>query len=226
MVVLPGMNEVGPIVFVVDDDPSVREGLDSLFRSIKLAVQTFGTAEEFLRFKRPDAPGCIVLDVRLPGLNGLDFQDELVESNVDLPIVFITGHGDVTMSVRAIKAGAVDFLMKPFRHQDLIDAIYSAIDRHRLRRKAEATALELSNRFALLTSRERQVMLEVVGGRPNKQIAARLKISEFTVKVHRSHLMHKMKAKTLVDLVRMADKLPWQGRVIAGRPLRDAIAPV
>ena len=226
MVVLPGMNEVGPIVFVVDDDPSVREGLDSLFRSIKLAVQTFGTAEEFLRFKRPDAPGCIVLDVRLPGLNGLDFQHELVESNVDLPIVFITGHGDVTMSVRAIKAGAVDFLMKPFRHQDLIDAIYSAIDRHRLRRKAEATALELSNRFALLTSRERQVMLEVVGGRPNKQIAARLKISEFTVKVHRSHLMHKMKARTLVDLVRMADKLPWQGRVIAGRPLRDAIAPV
>ena len=226
MVVLPGMNEVGPIVFVLDDDPSVREGLDSLFRSIKLAVQTFGTAEEFLRFKRPDAPGCIVLDVRLPGLNGLDFQDELVESNVDLPIVFITGHGDVTMSVRAIKAGAVDFLMKPFRHQDLIDAIYSAIDRHRLRRKAEATALELSNRFALLTSRERQVMLEVVGGRPNKQIAARLKISEFTVKVHRSHLMHKMKARTLVDLVRMADKLPWQGRVIACRPLRDAIAPV
>ena len=226
MVVLPGMNEVGPIVFVVDDDPSVREGLDSLFRSIKLAVQTFGTAEEFLRFKRPDAPGCIVLDVRLPGLNGLDFQDELVESNVDLPIVFITGHGDVTMSVRAIKAGAVDFLMKPFRHQDLIDAIYSAIDRHRLRRRAEATALELSNRFALLTSRERQVMLEVVGGRPNKQIAARLKISEFTVKVHRSHLMHKTKARTLVDLVRMADKLPWQGRVIAGRPLRDAIAPV
>jgi len=226
MVVLPGMNEVGPIVFVVDDDPSVREGLDSLFRSIKLAVQTFGTAEEFLRFKRPDAPGCIVLDVRLPGLNGLDFQDELVESNVDLPIVFITGHGDVTMSVRAIKAGAVDFLMKPFRHQDLIDAIYSAIDRHRLRRKAEATALELSNRFALLTSRERQVMLEVVGGRPNKQIAARLKISEFTVKVHRSHLMHKMKARTLVDLVRMADKLPWQGRVIVGRPLRDTIAPI
>lgn len=224
MVVLPGMNEVGPIVFVVDDDPSVREGLDSLFRSIKLAVQTFGTAEEFLRFKRPDAPGCIVLDVRLPGLNGLDFQDELVESNVDLPVVFITGHGDVTMSVRAIKAGAVDFLMKPFRHQDLIDA--SAIERHRLRRKAEATALELSNRFALLTSRERQVMLEVVGGRPNKQIAARLKISEFTVKVHRSHLMHKMKARTLVDLVRMADKLLWQGRVIVGRPLRDTIAPI
>ena len=226
MVVLPGMNEVGPIVFVVDDDPSVREGLDSLFRSIKLAVQTFGTAEEFLRFKRPDGPGCIVLDVRLPGLNGLDFQDELVESNVDLPVVFITGHGDVTMSVRAIKAGAVDFLMKPFRHQDLIDAIYSAIERHRLRRKAEATALELSNRFALLTSRERQVMLEVVGGRPNKQIAARLKISEFTVKVHRSHLMHKMKARTLVDLVRMADKLLWQGRVIVGRPLRDTIAPI
>jgi FixJ family two-component response regulator len=226
MVVLPGMNEVGPIVFVVDDDPSVREGLDSLFRSIKLAVQTFGTAEEFLRFKRPDAPGCIVLDVRLPGLNGLDFQDELVESNVDLPVVFITGHGDVAMSVRAIKAGAVDFLMKPFRHQDLIDAIYSAIERHRLRRKAEATALELSNRFALLTSRERQVMLEVVGGRPNKQIAARLKISEFTVKVHRSHLMHKMKARTLVDLVRMADKLLWQGRVIVGRPLRDTIAPI
>src|SRR5215510_8866218 len=135
MAVVHGMNEVGPIVFVIDDDPSVREGLDSLFRSIKLAVQTFATAEEFLRFKRPDSPGCIVLDVRLPGLNGLDFQDELVESNVDLPIVFITGHGDVTMSVRALKAGAVDFLTKPFRHQDLIDAIYVGLARDRSRRK-------------------------------------------------------------------------------------------
>ena len=213
-------------VFVVDDDESMREALRSLFRSVKLKVETFGSTADFLRSKLADVASCLVLDVRLPGLNGLDFQDELVESNVDLPVVFITGHGDVTMSVRAIKAGAVDFLMKPFRHQDVIDAIYSAIERHRLRRKAEATALELSNRFALLTSRERQVMLEVVGGRPNKQIAARLKISEFTVKVHRSHLMHKMKARTLVDLVRMADKLLWRGRVIVGRPLRDTIAPI
>jgi FixJ family two-component response regulator len=210
------VSENKPIVFVVDDDPSVREALDSLLRSIKLDVRTFGTAEEFLQFKRPDAPGCVVLDVRLPGLNGLDFQNQLISARVDLPIVFITGHGDVVMSVRAIKAGAVDFLTKPFRHQDLIDAINVAVSRDRTRRQAETLFLEVRDRFDLLTARERQILLEVTNGRPNKQIAAKLKISEFTVKVHRSHVMHKMRAKSVVDLVRMADKLNSIGS--AARP--------
>jgi FixJ family two-component response regulator len=210
------VNEDKPVVFVVDDDPSVREALDSLVRSIKLSVQTFGSAEEFLNFKRPDVPGCIVLDVRLPGLNGLDFQHELTKLNVALPIVFITGHGDIMMSVRAIKAGAIDFLAKPFRHQDLIDAIHIGIDQDRKRRRAEITALAIRDRFAQLTTRERQVMQEVTKGRLNKQIAGKLRISEFTVKVHRAHLMHKMKAKTLVDLVRMGDDLQAQDDVGVG----------
>jgi len=210
------VKEDKPFVFVVDDDPSVREALDSLIRSIKLNVQTFGTAEEFLDCKRPDAPGCIVLDVRLPGLNGLDFQQKLTKSKVALPIVFITGHGDIMMSVRAIKAGAIDFLTKPFRHQDLIDAIYNGIYQDRMRRQAEAAFLETRDRFAQLTAREQQVMAEVVKGRLNKQIAAKFRISEFTVKVHRAHLMHKMKAKTLVDLLRMANELQAQGDVGVG----------
>jgi FixJ family two-component response regulator len=196
-----------PVVFVVDDDPHIREALDGLIRSIQLNVQTFGTTEEFQNFKRPDAPGCIVLDIRLPGLNGLDFQRVLEKSNIDLPIIFITGHGDVPMSVRAIKAGAIEFLTKPFRHQDLVDAIHVGIERDRSRRQAMATIAELQRRFVLLTARERQIMQKVVSGGPNKKIAAELKLSEFTVKVHRSHVMHKMKAKSLVDLVRMADKL-------------------
>lgn len=199
-----------PVVFVVDDDPSVREAIDSLIRSIKLNVQTFGTAEEFLRFERPNAPGCLVLDIRLPGLNGLDFQHELTKSNVALPIVFITAHGDIKMSVRAIKAGAIDFLSKPFSHQDLIDAIHIGIDQDRTRRQTEVNLSQIKDRFALLTARERQVMLEVVKGRPNKQIAAKFRISELTVKVHRNHLVQKMRAKTLVDLVRMADELRTQ----------------
>jgi FixJ family two-component response regulator len=201
------VNKDKPVVFVVDDDPYVREALDGLIRSIQLNVQTFGTPEEFLHFKRPDAPGCIVLDVRLPGISGLDFQRDLEKSNIGLPVVFITGHGDVPMSVRAIKAGAIEFLTKPFRHQDLVDAIYVGIERDRLQRQAMATFSELQRRFALLTAREQQIMQKVVSGGPNKQIAAELKLSEFTVKVHRSHVMHKMKAKSLVDLVRMADKL-------------------
>jgi FixJ family two-component response regulator len=210
------VKEDKPIVFVVDDDPSVREALDSLIRSLKLNVLTFSTAEEFLHFKRPDAPGCLVLDVRLPGLNGLEFQHELAKSKIALPIVFISAHGDILMSVRAIKAGAVDFLTKPFRHQDLIDAIHVGIDQDRVRRRTETILLEIKDRFALLTTRERQVMLEVVKGRLNKQIAAKFRISEFTVKVHRAHLMHKMKAKTLVDLVRMGDDLQAQGDVGVG----------
>lgn len=205
------MNENKPIVFIVDDDRSIRETLDSLIRSIELNVRTFCTAQDFLQFKRPDAPGCLVLDVGLPGFNGLDFQYKLTESNNALPIVFISGHGDVPMSVRAIKAGAIDFLIKPFRHQDLIDAIHIGIARDRMRRRAQTALLELRDRFVQLTTREREVMLEVIKGRLNKQIAAKFKISEFTVKVHRFHLMHKMKAKTLVDLVRMADELQAQG---------------
>ena len=215
------MKEDKPFVFVVDDDPSVREALDSLIRSIKLNVLTFSTAEEFLHCKRPDAPGCLILDVRLPGLNGLDFQHELAKSKIDLPIVFISAHGDIVMSVRAIKAGAVDFLAKPFRHQDLIDAIHIGIDQDRIRRRTQTILMEIRDRFALLTTRERQIMLEVTKGRLNKQIAAKFRISEFTVKVHRAHLMHKMKAKTLVDLVRMADELQIQ-RDANVRPLHRA----
>ena len=201
------MSENKPVVFVIDDSPSVRDALDSLIRSVHLNVQSFGSIEEFLQFKRPDAPGCIVLDVRLPGLSGLDFQREMVKSNIDLPIIFITGHGDVPMSVRAIKAGAIEFLTKPFRDQDLLDAIYLGIERDRSRRQASAIVAVLRGHFASLTARERQVMLKVASGRPNKQIAAELKLSEVTVKVHRRHVMRKMKAKSLADLVRMADKL-------------------
>ena len=201
------MSENKPVVFVIDDSPSVRDALDSLIRSVHLNVQAFGSIEEFLQFKRPDAPGCIVLDVRLPGLSGLDFQREMAKSNIDLPIIFITGHGDVPMSVRAIKAGAIEFLTKPFRDQDLLDAIYLGIERDRSRRQASAIIAVLRGHFASLTARERQVMLQVASGRPNKQIAAELKLSEVTVKVHRRHVMRKMKAKSLADLVRMADKL-------------------
>ena len=201
------MSENKPVVFVIDDSPSVRDALDSLIRSVHLNVQAFGSIEEFLQFKRPDAPGCIVLDVRLPGLSGLDFQREMAKSNIDLPIIFITGHGDVPMSVRAIKAGAIEFLTKPFRDQDLLDAIYLGIERDRSRRQASAVVAVLRGHFASLTARERQVMLQVASGRPNKQIAAELKLSEVTVKVHRRHVMRKMKAKSLADLVRMADKL-------------------
>jgi FixJ family two-component response regulator len=201
------VSENKPVVFVIDDSPSVRDALDSLIRSVHLNVQAFGSIEEFLQFKRPDAPGCIVLDVRLPGLSGLDFQREMAKSNIDLPIIFITGHGDVPMSVRAIKAGAIEFLTKPFRDQDLLDAIYLGIERDRSRRQASAVVAVLRGHFASLTARERQVMLQVASGRPNKQIAAELKLSEVTVKVHRRHVMRKMKAKSLADLVRMADKL-------------------
>jgi FixJ family two-component response regulator len=201
------VSEDQPVVFVIDDSPSVRDALDSLIRSVHLNVQSFGSTEEFLLFKRPDAPGCIVLDVRLPGLSGLDFHREMAKSNVDLPVIFITGHGDVPMSVSAIKAGAIEFLPKPFRDQDLLDAIYLGIERDRSRRQASATVAVLRANFASLTARERQVMLKVASGRPNKQIAAELELSEVTVKVHRRHVMQKMKAKSLADLVRMADKL-------------------
>jgi FixJ family two-component response regulator len=194
-------------VFVIDDDPSVRAALDSLIRSVALNVQSFASTEEFLRTDRPQTPACIVLDVRLPGRSGLDFQHEMAKSDIRLPVIFITGHGDVPMSVRAIKAGAIEFLTKPFRDQDLLDAIQDGIERDRSQRQAAALVENLRSRFSALTSREREIMLKVASGRPNKQIAAELKLSEFTVKVHRGHVMQKMKAKSLADLVRMADSL-------------------
>ena len=202
------MSEINPVVFVIDDDPSVRDALDSLIRSVALNVQSFASTEEFLLTKRPEAPGCIVLDVRLPGRSGLDFQHEMIKSNIRLPVIFITGHGDVPMSVKAIKAGAIEFLTKPFREQELLDAIHDGIARDRIQRQSAEIAGKLGSLFAGLTPREREIMLQVVSGRPNKQIAARLKLSEFTVKVHRGHVMRKMKAKSLADLVRMADGLP------------------
>jgi FixJ family two-component response regulator len=170
-------------------------------------VQSFGSAQEFLQNKRPDAPGCLVLDVRLPGRSGLDFQRELADSGIQLPIVFITGHGDIPMSVRAIKAGAIEFLTKPFHDQELLDAIQLGIERDRARRRDAAAMAKLHERFGSLTPREREIMALVVSGRMNKQIADDLNVSEITVKVHRGHVMRKMGAKSLAELVRMADRL-------------------
>ncbi len=195
------------IVFVVDDDPSVREALQGLIQSVGLRIQTFGSAQEFLGSPRPDAPACLVLDVRMPGLSGLDLQRELVNAGVKLPIIFITGHGDIPMSVRAMKAGAVEFLTKPFRDQDLLDAVQQAIERDRIARQERVEMVELRRRFDSLTPREQQVMGLVVTGLLNKQIAAELGTSEVTIKVHRGQLMRKMGANSLPDLVRMAGKL-------------------
>jgi len=201
------MTEGKPIVFVIDDDALVRSAIEDLLRSVGLQVETFGSTQEFLRSKRPDAPGCLVLDVRLPGLSGLEFQHTLIESGVHLPIIFISGHGDIPMSVRAMKLGAVEFLTKPLREQELLDVIQMGIERDRLRRQEAKVVAELRERFDSLTSREREVLSLVITGRPNKQIAFQLDLSEMTVKVHRSQIMRKMRAKSLVDLVRMADKL-------------------
>jgi len=201
------MTQEESVVFVIDDDASVREALEDLLRSIGLRTELFGSAQDFLESKRPDAPGCIVLDVRLPGPSGLEFQRTLIESGIRLPIIFISGHGDIPMSVRAIKSGAVEFLTKPVHEQALLDAIQAGIERDRIRREEEGVVAELRDRFESLTPRERQVLTLVVTGRRNKQIAAQAKLSEMTVKVHRSQIMRKMRAKSLIDLVRMADKL-------------------
>jgi FixJ family two-component response regulator len=201
------MSEEPPVVFVIDDDPSVREALAGLLRSVGLNVFSFGSTQEFLQSERADAPGCLVLDVRLPGRSGLDFQRELAQTGIHLPIVFITGHGDIPMSVRAIKAGAIEFLPKPFHDQELLDAIQLGIERDRARRREAAALAGLQQRFDSLTPREREIMALVVTGRMNKQIAADLEVSEITVKVHRGQVMRKMRAKSLAELVRMADRL-------------------
>jgi FixJ family two-component response regulator len=199
--------EEGAVVFVIDDDPSMRSALEDLVSTVGLEVRAFATPQAFLQSKPADAPGCLVLDVRLPGMSGLTFQKELAKEGLALPVIFVTGHGDIPMSVRAMKAGAVEFLTKPFHDQDLLDAIHAAIERDRKRRR-EATGLaELRERFAALSERERQIMMLVVIGRPNKQIAAELTLSEMTVKVHRGQVMRKMQAGSLPELVRMADRL-------------------
>jgi FixJ family two-component response regulator len=201
------MTKPESIVFVVDDDSSVRRAIKRLIESEGLQVELFGSAQEFLQGRRPDAPSCLVLDIKLPGISGLDFQRDLAEAEIRIPIIFITGHGDIPMTVRAMKAGAVEFLTKPFRDQDLLDAIQIALKRDRIRRQDESEIAELRERFKSLTPREREILPLVVSGRPNKQIAADLGTSEITIKVHRGSVMRKMRAESLVDLARMAGRL-------------------
>jgi FixJ family two-component response regulator len=201
------MSKANATVFVVDDDPSMRRSLDSLLRSVGLEVRLFSSAPEFLQASRADGPGCLVLDVRLPGMSGLAFQQELARAGVALPIIFITGHGDVSMSVRAMKAGAAEFLTKPFDDQVLLDAVHAAIERDRARHQDEAGLADLRARYDGLTERERQVMGHVVAGSVNKRIADQLGLSVVTIKVHRGQVMRKMQANSLADLVRMADRL-------------------
>ncbi|MDB6090155.1 MAG: DNA-binding response regulator [Gammaproteobacteria bacterium] len=201
------MADVSGVVFVIDDDASMRAALEDLVSSVGLQVRLFASPQEFLQSKPPDVLGCLVLDVRLPGMSGLTFQNELAKAGIALPVIFITGHGDIPMSVRAMKAGAVEFLTKPFHDQDLLDAIHTALERDRERRRGALIAAELQERYGGLTERERQIMALVVTGRANKQIAAELNLSEMTVKVHRGQVMRKMQARSLPELVRMADRL-------------------
>ena len=195
------------IVYVVDDDASVRRGLSNLVRSVGLRVEVFASASEFLAVKRPDAPACLILDVRLPGLSGLDFQTELTKARNQIPIIFITGHGDIPMTVKAMKAGAIEFLTKPFRDQDLLDAVQVALERARAAHESEQSAAQLRAKFEALTPREQEVMAWVTGGLLNKQVAAEIGVTEITVKVHRGKLTRKMGARSLAELVKMADML-------------------
>jgi RNA polymerase sigma factor (sigma-70 family) len=205
------MSEPESIVFVVDDDPSIRRAIQRPIRSVGLQVEVFGSAQEFLVSKRSDAPSCLVLDIRLPGMSGLDFQRELANADIHIPIIFITAHGDIPMTVRAMKAGAVEFLTKPFRDQDLLDAIHIALTRDRVRREREAEISVLQERFETLTPREREVVALVVYGMLNRQIAAELRTAENTVKVHRSRAMQKMQAQSLAELVKMVEKIQLPG---------------
>ena len=201
------MSDEVPLIYLVDDDVSVREGVADLLRSVGLRVEAFASPKEFLDRKRSDAPGCLILDIRLPGPSGLELQRMLTSSDSQLPIIFISAHGDIPMTVRAIKSGAIEFLTKPLNDQQLLDAVHAGIERDRGRRQEAHTLTELRLRFDTLTQREREILSLVVSGKPNKQIAAHLDLSEMTVKVHRSQAMHKMKAKSVIELLRMADKL-------------------
>ena len=202
-----GASEQPAAIVVIDDDASMRRALENLFKSVGFAVELFASPQEFLLSGRPDRPGCMVLDIRFPGRSGLDMQRDLAAANAQLPIIFITGYGDVPMSVRAMKAGAVEFLTKPFRDQDLLDAVGAALEKDRARREGEMRLAELRNRFGTLTTRERQVMSLVVAGRLNKQIAAELGVSEMTIKMHRRQVMRKMHAAGVAQLVRLADQI-------------------
>jgi FixJ family two-component response regulator len=201
-----------PTVFIIDDDRGMRQSMQDLVESVGLRAESFATGEEFLRRKRTNDPSCLVLDVRLPQMSGLDFQRQLAETGVEIPIIFVTAHGDVPMSVRALKSGAVEFLTKPFRDQDLLDAIQQALQRDRAVRELQAGIHDLQERYQTLTAREREVMTLVVSGMPNKQIASEIGASEATVKIHRGHVMQKMQAGSVVDLLRMADKLKLSAR--------------
>jgi len=197
------LSEEQPIVFIVDDDISLRDSLEDLLRSVGLGVRTFGSAQEFLQSQRPDAPGCLVLDVRLPGQSGLEFQRTLAAAGIHIPIIFISGHGDIPMTVRAMKSGAIEFLTKPLHEQELLDAIQTGIENDRAQRQEAKAAATLQKRLDSLTPREREILMLILAGQLNKQIAAQLSLSEATVKVHRSQIMHKMQARSLVDLLRM-----------------------
>ena len=199
--------ETRPVVIVIDDDASVRAAIHSLLKSVGLDTKLFSSAQEFLASKLPDGPTCIISDIRLPGLSGLDLQKELVRKHVDVPMIILTGHGDIPMAVQAMKAGAIEFLTKPFRDQDLLDAVHSGLERDRSQRKDDAVIADIRKRFDGLTSREKEVMKLVVTGLLNKQIAAKIGVSEVTVKVHRSNLMQKMQAKSLADLIHIANYL-------------------